>query len=125
MPHLILECCDNVSIPKNLKAIQLSMHGVLNSAGGIKLDNCKSRLYRSSNSVVADGGSEHAYLHLDVSFLEGRTMDVNQAIGSALLDILSAAFCPINTTLALQITVEIKDISKHTYFKYPSGSLNY
>ena len=62
-------------------------------------------------------------MHLDMRFLEGRSTEVKQAIGQQSLDLLLAWFRRSADRLDLQITVEIQDIRRSSYFKYPAGTL--
>jgi 5-carboxymethyl-2-hydroxymuconate isomerase len=54
-----------------------------------------------------------------VSFLEGRTAPVKHEIGRRLLRHLREYYATANEISALQISVEIKDIQRPLYFKFP------
>ena len=49
-------------------------------------------------------------------------MDLKRQIGRACLEVLQESFTP-SSALELQITVEIQDIERTTYFKIPEGTL--
>jgi len=71
-------------------------------------------------------------VHLDVRFLEGRAPEIKQAVGNGAVELLHDHFAlaldgpdPLGETnpLDVQITVEIQDIQRASYFKYPPGTL--
>lgn len=91
--------------------------------GGILIDNCKSRAVSRENFHVGDGKTGGAFVHLDVKLLEGREPPVKQALGEALVALLRDTYSEISQSLDLQITVQIRDIQRGSYFKYPGGTL--
>jgi 5-carboxymethyl-2-hydroxymuconate isomerase len=56
-------------------------------------------------------------------FLEGRSLEVQQAVGQGALELLKDHFQPVPQGVELQITVEVGEIRKSTYFKDPPGTL--
>lgn len=124
MPHLIVEYTANLDEWSCDPDVLLSLHRVLESVAGIKIENCKSRWRMVEEWVVGDGAGPSAFVHLDMRFLEGRALEVKQALGASALEILQAHFAPAAAEgLDLQITVEIQDIRRATYFKDPPGTL--
>jgi len=123
MPHLTLEYTANLDEWASDPGVLLSLHRTLESVAGIKVGNCKSRWRMVEEWVVGDGEGESAFVHLDLRFLEGRPPSVKEAVGAGALEILKNHFGPASEGLDLQITVEIQDIRKETYFKHPPGSL--
>ena len=123
MPHLVLEYSANVDCPPDLPVLFGQLHDVLEESGGIRRENCKSRARVADPFLVGSGGESGAFVHLDIRFLEGRSAEVKQAIGQLSLDLLLAWFRRSADRLDLQITVEIQDIRRSSYFKYPAGTL--
>ena len=123
MPHLTLEFTVNLDEWASDPGLLLTMHRMLESVAGIQIGNCKSRWRMVDEWVVGDGEGESAFVHLDLRFLEGRPMSVKQAVGAGALEILRAHFAPASEELDLQLTVEVQDIRKATYFKDPPGTL--
>jgi len=123
MPHLTLEYTANLQEQAPNADLLLGLHQLLEAVAGIKIENCKSRWRRVDDWVAGTGEGESAFVHLNLRFLEGRRLDVQQAIGAGAVDILRAHFTPAPVGLDLQITVEIQEIRKSTYFKDPPGTL--
>jgi len=121
MPHLRLEYSTNLDAAVASPALLLDLHRTLEQVAGIAIGNCKSRAVPIPRFVVADGGPDGAFVHLDVRFLEGRPLEVRRALGEALLTRLVDAYGADRT--GLQVTVEITESPRATYFKHPPGTL--
>jgi 5-carboxymethyl-2-hydroxymuconate isomerase len=119
----MLEYTANIKQEIDLADLLVQLHLVLVDVGGIPLGNCKSRAIRLDDFHIAGGEARHAFVHLTIRFLEGRSTELKQQIGRQSLGILEKSFAPSFTEFDLQITVEIKDIERATYFKIPEGTL--
>ena len=123
MPQLTLDYSGNISQAIDHQEIFLRLHQVLNVIGSIQIENCKSRAIRREDYRIGNGDAQNAFVHLEVRFLEGRSVELKQAIGNGCLQVLETYFAITSEELSLQITVEIVDIVKTSYFKYPTGTL--
>ena len=123
MPHLTIEYTANLDQWACDPGVLLSLHRLLESVAGIKIENCKSRWRMLDEWVVGDGEGSSGFVHLDMRFLEGRPTDVKHAIGEGIVEILQKHFSPAAEELDVQITAEIQDIRRAEYFKYPPGTL--
>lgn len=123
MPHLTLEYTANLSENPPTRELLLSLHHLLQATAGIRVENCKSRWRKVEDWVVAAGDPDSAFVHLDLRFLEGRSVETQAAVGEGALELLKAHFHPAPEGLDLQITVEVGEIRKETYFKDPPGTL--
>lgn len=121
MPHLRLEVSD--SLPRYIASGQLllKLHSILHRVVGVRISNCKSRVIPIAQCVVGDGEGDQSFVHLDVSFLEGRSTSVRSDAGRELLQVLIGAYA--NCGAEPQITVEIRELPRQTYFKHPPGTL--
>jgi 5-carboxymethyl-2-hydroxymuconate isomerase len=123
VPHLNLEYTSNLGSTPPTPELLLSVHRLLNAVAGIRPENCKSRWREVDAWVVGAGDSDSAFVHLEIRFLEGRSMEVHQAVGEGAMGILKDHFLSNREGVDLQITVEVQEIRKATYFKYPPGTL--
>jgi 5-carboxymethyl-2-hydroxymuconate isomerase len=123
MPHLTLEYTSNLS--QSIDADQLfpRLHQILVNVGGISIHNCKSRAVCLDTYYIGKGDVQDAFIHLDIRFLEGRSLELKQRIGRLSLSWLKEYFAPSLAELELQVTVGIADIQPQTYFKIPEGTL--
>jgi 5-carboxymethyl-2-hydroxymuconate isomerase len=123
MPQLTLEYTPNLSETPPTPELLLSVHRLLNAVAGIRLENCKSRWREVRDWVVGTGDTDSAFVHLEIRFLEGRGLEVQQAVGEGAMGILKEHFLSNGEGVDLQITVDVQEIRKATYFKYPPGTL--
>jgi 5-carboxymethyl-2-hydroxymuconate isomerase len=122
MPQVTLEYTAN--IPQEIHARDLfsGLHQTIADVLGISVNNCKSRALRLDAYHIGKGEAQNAFVHLDVRFLAGRPLDVKQEVGQQCLSLLRAYFEPSLAALELQITVEVRDVQRQTYFKIPEGT---
>ena len=123
MPQLILQYNANIDQEISFQDLFVKLHNILADIGGIKIDNCKSRAFKLDNYYIGRGETSNAFINLDIHFLEGRPQTLKKEIGSQILEALKEIYSQSISELNLQITVEIKDIERDVYFKYPPGSL--
>lgn len=116
MPHLTLEYTANSTDKTVFTELFAKLHKVLAEITGIKIENCKSRAYKAEDYYVSDGTTNESYVHLEVRFIEGRDEELKKKTGEALLESLKSFF---DTEENIQISVEILDIRRVEYFKYP------
>jgi 5-carboxymethyl-2-hydroxymuconate isomerase len=118
-----LEYTSNLSHRSPDAAFLLEIHRLLESVAGIAIGNCKSRWREVGSWVVGSGADDSAFVHLDVRFMEGRPDRLKAEVGRQALQLLKTRFLPAPPGIDLQITVEIRDIRKASYFKDPPGTL--
>lgn len=121
MPHLTLQYTANLSASLASKNLLLQCHQILATTGGIKMNNCKSRAIAFDAYLIGAGETESSFVHLDVAFLEGRSWELKRKIGEQLLQVLLDVYTSVDPSI--QITVEVRDIQRKSYFKYPAGTL--
>ena len=122
MPNILLEYSTNVSEVVDYKLLFIEIHKILNEVAGIKLDNCKSRVSEIERFHIGDGHPSNAFVQMSISFIAGRSDEVKQNVGEACLDCLKQFYEKSMEKLDLQLTVELIDIRREDYFKYPEGT---
>jgi 5-carboxymethyl-2-hydroxymuconate isomerase len=123
MPHLTLEYSSNVRVDKDLVTLFTGLHDILEQTGGVRRGNCKSRARPVDAFLVGAGSARDAFVHLDIRLLNGRTVDVRQRIAQQARQALTAWFETSLKSLDLQVTVEVREIDRRFYAKYPEGTL--
>jgi len=122
MPQITLEYSANVQPGVALSELFAGIHRILSTVGKINIGNCKSRAYVANEYRIGAGEDNLGFVHLEVRFLEGRDKALVRSLGSQLLQLLKAGFAEASARLDLQITVEIQDIERAGYFKFPDGT---
>ena len=124
MPQISLEYSTNAKVKTSWKRIFHSIHGIIHKETGVDMENCKSRAISRDSFYIGEGGDAKAFVHLEVALLAGKTEKVKHKTGELLLHLLGQDFEGQTPETALQITVELRDISRENYFKFPKGTLS-
>lgn len=119
MPHLKLEYTDNINIHTNFDNLFYNLHRVLVEHGDIDINNCKSRAIKLDRYLISDGQTSEPFVHLEVRIFSGRSKEVIRDIGEHLKTVLGENFVKEGATDNVQITIEVQEINKEHYFKYP------
>jgi 5-carboxymethyl-2-hydroxymuconate isomerase len=120
MPHIRLEYTSNITVETKFNDLFHEIHQILNQTTGINIENCKSRAVQLETFYVGEGRTKSAFVHLEVSLLEGRQDGLVQLTGEKLLDLLLQFFANCPKALSIQFTVEITDMKRDRYFKHSS-----
>lgn len=72
---------------------------------------------------IAKGDAENGFIHLELAFIEGRSEQIKTELGNQFLATLKNHFITPDDNERIQISVEILDIKRSNYFKFPSGTL--
>ena len=123
MPQLTLDYTDNIPDPVDFESLFSQLHEVLSDVAGIRIDNCKSSAVKRADYRIGAGDSGAAFVHVEVAILSGRPLEIKQEIGRRMLETLRDVYSGRLDELALQITVEVRDMDKDLYFKIPEGTL--
>jgi 5-carboxymethyl-2-hydroxymuconate isomerase len=123
MPQITLEYSDNCLHEGEFAGLFRKIHSVLQQTGGIRIENCKSRALEREKYFIADGDPVHAYAHLEIRFIEGRSEDIRESVGQQCLELLKEFFNKSIKVREIQITVEVADIRRQGYTKFPPGTL--
>lgn len=116
MPHILLECSENLDFQPNCGELFEKIHCLLAQELPTNLSSCKSRCQTHQAFYLGDGSKTNAFVHVTIKVLSGRTDDKKKSIGQEILAILQAYFQQYKSTLNLQLSVEIVDLDKN-YFK--------
>ena len=117
MPHAILEYSQNIIDVVDHHELFRRLHEIMTSSGPFALDDIKSRIYRADHFYVADGTPHNAFVHLRIEILEGRDLAVRQAVGEGALALLRESYPESLAHLHCQLSIEIREMAKETYYK--------
>ncbi len=121
MPQLTLEYSSNIIEDADLTSLLKKLNQVISEVGNIDIKNFKSRAVKRENFFVGTGSSADAFMHVEFKLLEGRSDELKNKICKTLLELLKENFNESVSKLNLQITVELLDIKKSSYFKHPDN----
>lgn len=123
MPQIRIEYTANLDASRDFQPLFEELHGILVNIGGVRLNNCKSRAICHEQYRIGDGDLAHAFVHLTLQLMAGRSRQWKRDVGNRFLDALMRFFKDDIDAQKLQVTVNIGDIAQETYFKHPSGTL--
>jgi 5-carboxymethyl-2-hydroxymuconate isomerase len=116
MPHIHLETTadleENANVPDILEALteELSSYETIPSKG--------VKAVHSLRSVWCIGeGGPAGFAHCEVAILQGRPLELRQAIANSMMEILRAQFSESVESGAATITLELREMEKDTYRK--------
>jgi len=117
MPHLTLEYSNNLPVPVDFKALFKNLHEALIVIGPFRLEDIKSRAIPYPEYYIGVGLPENVFIHLTVSILSGRDVDFKKRIGERMLSILRETFLKTCLKRRCDITVDIREMQRETYYK--------
>jgi 5-carboxymethyl-2-hydroxymuconate isomerase len=117
MPHLTLEYTNNITQRVDAHDLFSKLHSILTEVAEINIENCKSRVIALDQFYMGDGSATNAFVHLRIALFEGRPLVLKEIIGKQCLHTLEVYFAPAIAEMHIQLTVEIEDINKQSYFK--------
>ncbi len=89
MPHIVLE--HNLEDEDQVRYICKKLHGALSRQETVKLESIKTRAFFVSSLVIGDGTQHEAFAHVTLKLLKGRSEELKQTMGEALLEILKGS----------------------------------
>jgi 5-carboxymethyl-2-hydroxymuconate isomerase len=115
MPHIHVEYSANVE-NLEVKPLLLAFNQAMLDGGYVSsaLD-VKSRAIRQDDFVIGIDAADQAYIHVKVSLLTGRSLELQQEISAKLLNVLKSLLPEQKNSI--QLCVEILEMNKQTYSK--------
>lgn len=117
MPHLILEHSDNLVAPLDHAALFAALHAELERSGLFRPEDIKSRAVAHAHYRVGKGEPSDVFVHLTLSIMEGRPVEVRKALGAALLAVVQRGLGPTWSERRCDVTVEVREMDRGTYAK--------
>ena len=113
MPHLILECSDNITEENSqLLNILHDCQQILVENLPTTLESCKSRVIRHQDYLLGSGDPKNAFIHLEVRVLKGRSEELLKRAAEKLKAcILAGVLESQNSDLIIKVSVELIELS--------------
>ncbi|WP_417804997.1 5-carboxymethyl-2-hydroxymuconate Delta-isomerase [Thalassospira lucentensis] len=118
MPQLEIEYSAKLPIAESLPALAVALHHAIAKTADAELGSFKTRISPLDTVVIADGGAQHAMVHLDIRMLSGRSDAVKFTTGETALGLLRAELADLVGDYAVQFSVEVHDLDRANYHKY-------
>jgi 5-carboxymethyl-2-hydroxymuconate isomerase len=121
MPHIILEHSPNIVEKVEYRELFHKLHEVMTSFGVFTLDDIKSRVRANAEYYIADGDERHAFVHLELGILSGRSLDLREELGEKMMSVLQTHFRDSLHERHCIISLEIRELDRETYRKIVSA----
>lgn len=117
MPHIVIECSDNVRGRTDLPALVERVHAVALATGVFPEGGIRTRVAERRDYLIADRDPANAFVHIVLRIGRGRDLAVRkraaEAVFDAACDALQAAF----DATPLAISLELQEIDPEVSFK--------
>ena len=121
MPHIIVECSNNLIEKPAASDFFSRLHAVLAAVEPFKMKDFRSRMIRYDDYSVATGEPTRAFVHIQLGILAGRSDEIKKSASTALLEFLMAEFAGSVAKLSCAVSVEVRDINGASYEKFISN----
>jgi len=117
MPQVTLEVTSNILETFTPALWAQKIHDNLLTSGQFQIADLKTRVLKIDDYVIADNDDARSFVHLTCAILTGRSVDVRQNLGRKLYHVLCEVFSESKQKQICDISVEIREMEKETYFK--------
>lgn len=117
MPQITLECTANLHPERSWDDLLGRIHDQIAGLAGIETQSCKSRVLTLEDYRVGAGEKKQAFAHLTIRIFAGRSPAVKTELGRSALALLKRHLAASGDDLDVQLTVELQDIDRESYFK--------
>ena len=115
MPQVIVEYTENLAGFPTAEVLRV-LNQRLIACGEFQPHDIKSRAVCVRDFLVADGDDAHAFVHVSLSILSGRSQATKAAISQSLMGALQTLLAPM-PDLTLQLSIEVRDMERAVYSK--------
>ena len=115
MPQIAIEHSRHLAGRYDVRALALAIHRAAVDIIDTTLESCKTRIVTLDETVIGDGHSQNAMLHIDFRGLSGRTPEQKRRLGERILALAVEALP--KDLRHTQVTVEIRDLDRDHYHK--------
>ncbi|MBJ15353.1 MAG: hypothetical protein CMF38_01775 [Legionellaceae bacterium] len=110
MPHLILECSQDIHAHIDFKALFRIFHELLAEQLPTQITNCKSRVIVFDQTYAGSQCASYTHLHLTIKIMPGRAAALKQTITQQILRLLDETIKKLAVKHAT-ISVEMIDLA--------------
>jgi 5-carboxymethyl-2-hydroxymuconate isomerase len=108
MPHLIIDCSENILQLKSPEEIVQAVHDVAKATGLFAPENIKARITPYKDYIVAD--TQNDFIHVFGHIMEGRTTEQKHNLSQQIVRKLKSMFPSVPV-----ISMNVQEFEKATY----------
>jgi 5-carboxymethyl-2-hydroxymuconate isomerase len=118
MPHLIVECSENLAKAVALDDLVRALHEAAIATGVFPLGGIRTRVHVCRHYRIADGDPKHAFAHVEMRIARGRDLATRQRAGEQVFASLREGLVAMRRTNTLALSLEINEIDPDTALRY-------
>lgn len=103
MPHLTLELSKDLNV-QDERALLLLLNHALYDSGQFKIQDIKTRLYHSQNSLIGFGDDGEHFVVAHLKIMAGRTDEIKTDLVNRVMAVLKHEFGAGNVQYAVNLT---------------------
>lgn len=110
MPHIIIECSDNVRTRTDLPALVASVHAAALSTGVFPEGGIRTRVAERSDYLIADSNPDNAFVHVVMRIATGRDLATKRQAAETVFAAVCDRLAPVFEQSPLAISLELQEI---------------
>ena len=118
MPHLIVECSENVAEAVSLDDLVRGLHETAIATGVFPLGGIRTRVHICRHYRIADGDPRHAFVHVQMRIARGRDLATRKRAGEQVFAALREGLASLLATNTVALSLEIEEINPDTSLRH-------
>jgi 5-carboxymethyl-2-hydroxymuconate isomerase len=118
MPHLIVECSENLATAVALDDLVRALHEAAIATGVFPLGGIRTRVHVCRHYRIADGDPKYAFAHVEMRIARGRDLATRKRAGEQVFKALRDGLAAVQATNTLALSLEINEIDSETALRY-------
>jgi len=118
LPHLIVECSENVAEAVSLEDLVRALHETAIATGVFPLGGIRTRVHVCRHYRIADGDPRHAFVHVHMRIARGRDLATRKGAGEQVFAALRDGLAALRETHTIALSLEIEEINPDTSLRF-------
>jgi 5-carboxymethyl-2-hydroxymuconate isomerase len=118
VPHLIVECSENVAAAVSLDDLVRALHETAIATGVFPLGGIRTRVHVCRHYRSAAGDPRHAFVHVQMRIARGRDLATRKRAGEQVFAALRDGLAALRETNTVALSLEIEEINPDTSLRF-------
>ncbi len=118
MPHLIVECSENLAEAISLDDLVRGLHEAAIATGVFPLGGIRTRVHVCRHYRIADGDPRHVFAHVEMRIARGRDLATRKRAAEQVFAALRAGLAGLPASTTVGLTLELNEIDPDTALRY-------
>jgi 5-carboxymethyl-2-hydroxymuconate isomerase len=117
MPHLILECSENLAPVLREQKLLMRVHAAMQSSGLFVPEDIRSRAYVAQDFAIGTEATAGSFAHVVIYLMEGRATEQKRALAESVAEVLKAVLPNADF-----LSVDVRELDPAIYQKHKRHS---